>query len=51
MMKWGFIGNFYVTKTIVIAHEKEEKGFKKPKNHVILMVCANATFGLTLDGF
>ena len=30
-------------KTLVSSREKEAKGFKKPKDRVILMACANAT--------
>ena len=35
-------------KTLVSARDKEAKGFKKPKDCVTLMACANATGSIKL---
>ena len=38
----------YTNKTLVTSREKEAKGFKKPKDRVTLMTCANATGSIKL---
>ena len=44
ILYWKLMPN----KTLVSAREKEAKGFKKPKERVTLMACANATGSIKL---
>ena len=39
----GLYWKLMPNKTLVSSQEKEDKGFKKPKDRVTLMACANAT--------
>ena len=39
----GLYWKLMPNKTLVSSREKEAKGFKKPKDRVTLMACANAT--------
>ena len=44
----GLYWKLMPNKTLVSAREKEAKGFKKPKERVTLMACANATGSIKL---
>ena len=44
----GLYWRLMPNKTLVTGREKEAKGFKKPKDRVTLMACANATGSIRL---
>ena len=44
----GVYWKLMTNKTLVSSREKEEKGFKKPKDRVTLMACANASGSIKL---
>ena len=44
----GLYWKLMPNKTLVSSREKEAKGFKKPKDHITLMACANASESIKL---